>query len=87
MWQSGSSQPVATISIHPRAITHLILCRRTDIFAFYAYLRKVFGAHAVVHMGKHGNMECYPARRSPCRRIVTPKRFSGDAASLPFHCQ
>ncbi|MBN9643528.1 cobaltochelatase subunit CobN [Corynebacterium mendelii] len=28
----------------------------------YHWLRKVFGAHAIVHMGKHGNMEWLPGK-------------------------
>ncbi|MDE0537674.1 MAG: cobaltochelatase subunit CobN [Rhodospirillales bacterium] len=31
-------------------------------FAFYFWLRHVFGAHAAVHFGKHGNMEWLPGK-------------------------
>src|SRR5690606_25928673 len=31
-------------------------------FAFYAWLRQSFGAHALLHMGKHGNMEWLPGK-------------------------
>ena len=31
-------------------------------FAFYAWLREGFRAHAVVHMGKHGNLEWLPGK-------------------------
>jgi cobaltochelatase CobN len=30
--------------------------------AFYAWLRRKFGAHAIVHMGKHGNLEWLPGK-------------------------
>jgi cobaltochelatase CobN len=30
--------------------------------AFYAWLRREFGAHAVIHMGKHGNLEWLPGK-------------------------
>ncbi|MGH6902304.1 MAG: cobaltochelatase subunit CobN, partial [Geminicoccaceae bacterium] len=30
--------------------------------AFYAWLRHQFGAHAIVHMGKHGNLEWLPGK-------------------------
>jgi cobaltochelatase CobN len=30
--------------------------------AFYVWLRQAFGAHAVVHMGKHGNLEWLPGK-------------------------
>jgi cobaltochelatase CobN len=51
--------------------------------AFHAWLRRGFGAHAIVHVGKHGNLEwlpgksialdatCFPRRRSGPRRIST----------------
>ena len=31
-------------------------------FAFYAWLRREFGAHAIVHFGKHGNLEWLPGK-------------------------
>jgi cobaltochelatase CobN len=30
--------------------------------AFYAWLRETFGAHAIIHMGKHGNLEWLPGK-------------------------
>ena len=30
--------------------------------AFYAWLRREFGAHAIVHFGKHGNLEWLPGK-------------------------
>ena len=30
--------------------------------AFYVWLRQVYGAHAIVHMGKHGNLEWLPGK-------------------------
>ncbi|WP_426139330.1 cobaltochelatase subunit CobN [Pseudomonas sp. DWP3-1-2] len=30
--------------------------------AFYFWLRKVYGAHAVIHVGKHGNLEWLPGK-------------------------
>ena len=33
-----------------------------NYLAFYCYLRHGFGAHAVVHVGKHGNLEWLPGK-------------------------
>ena len=33
-----------------------------NYFAFYAWLRQGFGVDAVIHMGKHGNMEWLPGK-------------------------
>ena len=34
--------------------------------AFYCWLRYEFGADAVIHFGKHGNLEWLPANRWVC---------------------
>ncbi len=44
--------------------------------AAYHWLRSEFGAHALVHVGKHGNLEWMPARPSGCRRPARPTRHS-----------
>lgn len=40
--------------------------------AFYFWLRHVFGIDAVVHVGKHGNLEWLPARASRCPMRAGP---------------
>ena len=34
--------------------------------ATYRWIERKFGAHAVVHMGKHGNLEWLPGKTSVC---------------------
>jgi Cobalamin biosynthesis protein CobN and related Mg-chelatases len=55
--------------------------------AFYAWLREDFQAHAIVHMGKHGNLEWLPGRPWRCRRNAGRKRAGTSAASLSLHRQ
>ena len=48
--------------IRSRSITILILLPRTTIVAVYRWLEREFGAHAVIHVGKHGNLEWLPGK-------------------------
>ncbi|MEZ5791071.1 MAG: cobaltochelatase subunit CobN [Nitratireductor sp.] len=53
--------------------------------AFYAYLRKVFDAQAVVHMGKHGNMEWLPGKALALSQDCYPEAVFGAMPHLyPF---
>jgi cobaltochelatase CobN len=45
-----------------------------EYFGFYFWLKQIFNADAIVHVGKHGNLEWLPVRRSPYLKIVSPKR-------------
>ena len=47
--------------------------------AFYAWLERVFGAQALVHMGKHGNLEWLPGKAVALSRDCFP-----EAASAPL---
>ncbi len=54
-------------------------------FAFYAYIRQVFGAHAIVHMGKHGNMEWLPGKALALSETCYPEAVFGPTPHLyPF---
>ena len=56
-------QPARGYNIDPKATYHdPDLVPPHGYLAFYAWLREVFGAHAVVHMGKHGNLEWLPGQ-------------------------
>ena len=58
-------QPARGYNIDPRKpITTRIWCPPHNYFAFYFWLRKIHGMHAVIHAGKHGNLEWLPARLS-----------------------
>ncbi len=60
----ASSLRAATISIQRSTYHHLrTSCRRIASLAFFlAAVNREFGAHAVVHMGKHGNLEWLPGK-------------------------
>lgn len=53
--------------------------------AFYIWLREVFGAQAVVHMGKHGNLEWLPGKALALSQDCFPEAALGPMPHLyPF---
>ncbi len=53
--------------------------------AFYAWLRRRFAAHAVVHMGKHGNLEWLPGKALALSAECFPEAAFGPLPHLyPF---
>ena len=53
--------------------------------AFYAHLRMVFGADAVVHMGKHGNLEWLPGKALALSANCYPEALLGPTPHIyPF---
>ncbi len=46
--------------------------------AFYGWLRHVFAAHAVIHLGKHGNLEWLPGKGSALSAACYPEVVLGD---------
>jgi cobaltochelatase CobN len=56
-------QPPRGFLLQPQAIYHSpALPPPPEYLAFYLWIREVYGAHAVVHLGKHGNLEWLPGR-------------------------
>ena len=56
-------QPARGYNIDPKSTYHdPALPPPHGYLAFYIWLRQVFGAHAVVHVGKHGNLEWLPGK-------------------------
>lgn len=56
-------QPPRGFSLQPQAIYHSPdLPPPPQYLAFYFWLREIFQADAVVHLGKHGNLEWLPGR-------------------------
>ncbi|MBC8123588.1 MAG: cobaltochelatase subunit CobN, partial [Gemmatimonadaceae bacterium] len=54
-------------------------------FAFYYWLREVWGAHAVVHLGKHGNLEWLPGKANALSAGCFPEAVLGALPHLyPF---
>ena len=53
--------------------------------AFYAWLRQTFGAHAMVHMGKHGNLEWLPGKALALSADCFPEAVLGPLPHIyPF---
>ena len=53
--------------------------------AFYGWLRRDFGAHAVIHLGKHGNLEWLPGKALALSRDCFPDAVFGAMPNLyPF---
>ncbi|MEO0372889.1 MAG: cobaltochelatase subunit CobN, partial [Pseudomonadota bacterium] len=53
--------------------------------AFYAWLRRAFGAHAIVHMGKHGNLEWLPGKALALSQNCWPEAILGPMPHIyPF---
>ncbi|HTO84723.1 MAG TPA: cobaltochelatase subunit CobN [Methylomirabilota bacterium] len=53
--------------------------------AFYAWLRRSFDAHAVIHMGKHGNLEWLPGKALALSAECWPEAALGPLPHLyPF---
>ena len=56
-------QPARGYNIDPKDSYHSPdLVPPHNYLAFYFWLRRAFGAHAIVHMGKHGNLEWLPGK-------------------------
>ena len=53
--------------------------------AFYAWLRQEFGAHAIIHMGKHGNLEWLPGKALALSADCLPEAVLGPLPHIyPF---
>ncbi len=53
--------------------------------AFYAWLRHSYGAHAVIHMGKHGNLEWLPGKAMALSPSCYPEAIFGPLPHVyPF---
>ncbi|MGI9507330.1 MAG: cobaltochelatase subunit CobN, partial [Geminicoccaceae bacterium] len=54
-------------------------------FAFYAWLRMTFSVHAIVHLGKHGNLEWLPGKALALSETCFPEAVLGPLPHLyPF---
>ncbi len=54
-------------------------------FAFYFFLRAVYGIHAIAHMGKHGNMEWLPGKALALSQTCFPEAVLGPLPHIyPF---
>src|SRR5262249_21680623 len=51
-------------------------------FAFYHWIRDVFGAHAVIHLGKHGNLEWLPGKGTALSAACFPEVVLGPLPNI-----
>ena len=79
-------QPARGYNIDPKETYHSPdLVPPHGYLAFYAWLRQAFGAHAIVHMGKHGNMEWLPGKALALSGGCFPEAVFGPVPHLyPF---
>jgi cobaltochelatase CobN len=79
-------QPARGYNIDPATSYHdPDLVPPHSYFAFYAWLRDGFRADAVVHMGKHGNLEWLPGKSLALSQACFPEAVLGPLPNLyPF---
>ncbi len=79
-------QPARGYNIDPAGSYHdPALVPPHGYLAFYAWLRESFRAHAVVHFGKHGNMEWLPGKAVALSDSCWPEAAFGPLPHLyPF---
>ncbi|MDR3437581.1 cobaltochelatase subunit CobN [Telmatospirillum sp.] len=79
-------QPARGYNIDPAATYHdPALVPPHGYLAFYAWLREGFGADAIVHMGKHGNLEWLPGKSLALSGGCFPEAALGPMPHLyPF---
>jgi cobaltochelatase CobN len=79
-------QPARGYNIDPKDTYHSPdLVPPHGYLAFYAFLRRQYGAHAIVHMGKHGNLEWLPGKALALSESCYPEAVLGPMPHLyPF---
>ena len=79
-------QPARGYNIDPKDTYHAPdLVPPHNYIAFYAWLRGPFGAHAFVHMGKHGNLEWLPGKALALSQACLPEVVLGPVPHVyPF---
>jgi cobaltochelatase CobN len=79
-------QPARGYNVDPAATYHAPdLVPPNGYLAFYAWLRLKFGAHAVIHMGKHGNLEWLPGKALALSEDCFPEAALGPLPHVyPF---
>ncbi|WP_206093215.1 cobaltochelatase subunit CobN, partial [Pseudomonas viridiflava] len=79
-------QPARGYQVDPSAVYHdPDLVPPHGYLAFYFWLRKAYGAHAVVHVGKHGNLEWLPGKGVGLSENCWPDAVLGPMPNIyPF---
>ena len=79
-------QPARGYNIDPKDTYHSPdLVPPHNYLAFYFWLRNQFGAHALIHMGKHGNLEWLPGKALALSQTCLPEAALGPIPHIyPF---
>ncbi|KRR25702.1 cobalamin biosynthesis protein CobN [Bradyrhizobium lablabi] len=79
-------QPARGYNIDPKSSYHdPDLAPPHHYLAFYLWIRREFDAHAVVHLGKHGNLEWLPGKSTGLSQDCLPESVLGRLPHLyPF---
>ncbi len=79
-------QPARGYNIDPAETYHSPdLVPPHNYLAFYFWLRGTFGAQAIVHMGKHGNLEWLPGKALALSQVCWPEATLGPVPHVyPF---
>ncbi|QDG77524.1 cobaltochelatase subunit CobN [Labrenzia sp. PHM005] len=79
-------QPARGYNIDPKETYHdPDLVPPHHYFAFYIWLRREFGADAVIHLGKHGNLEWLPGKALALSEDCFPEAVLGPTPNIyPF---
>jgi cobaltochelatase CobN len=79
-------QPARGYQVDPSAVYHdPDLVPPHGYLAFYFWLRHTYGAHAVIHVGKHGNLEWLPGKGVGLSECCWPDALLGPLPNIyPF---
>lgn len=79
-------QPARGYNIDPKETYHdPDLVPPHNYFAFYFWLRRSFSADAIVHLGKHGNLEWLPGKALALSQACFPEAVLGPVPNIyPF---
>ncbi|MHC8407565.1 cobaltochelatase subunit CobN [Pseudomonas sp. TMB3-21] len=79
-------QPARGYQVDPSAVYHdPDLVPPHGYLAFYFWLRNTYGAHAVIHVGKHGNLEWLPGKGVGLSEHCWPDALLGPMPNIyPF---
>ncbi|MGC5702698.1 cobaltochelatase subunit CobN [Pseudomonas sp. NFXW11] len=79
-------QPARGYQVDPSAVYHdPDLVPPHGYLAFYFWLRQVYGAHGVIHVGKHGNLEWLPGKGVGLSEQCWPDALLGPLPNIyPF---
>jgi len=79
-------QPARGYQVDPSAVYHdPDLVPPHGYLAFYFWLRNTYGAHAVIHVGKHGNLEWLPGKGVGLSEHCWPDALLGPLPNVyPF---